>query len=312
MTTRVFRRALIGLFGVILLLLGFLSFQTWNRKGGHEGSLAQDSSGQPEMGGGQEESAAAPDSQSAGGDKAPDKPSVGKGKSKDKSASKPAAGNEKAEDKLGSQPAAGKEKNGEKSTSEASEGPKTYRVDTKASRVYVRVGPATTERPLWVEGRLMSGKVTPGAGGELVFDMKSFKTTPQQAPKGVRPEGQPVGENEARKVNETLLSADVLDVEKFPTATYEIIIMKPAEKQEAGEPGTYHVNGRLTLHGAEQPLQIEAKLGRTDNKDVLKLSAVFAIRPSAYGVKSSPAPSGQAGVADEMEVLADLSLGPEK
>jgi polyisoprenoid-binding protein YceI len=285
------------MFGVAILLVGFLSFQTWNRKGGHESPLAQDSSGQREGGGGQEESEP-PAPEPAGDDKSRDKLSGGKKKSEDKSASKPAAG---------------KEKNGEKSTSEASEGAKTYQIDTKASRIYVRAGSATTSgHPHWMEGKLKSGKVTPGAGGELVVDLKSFKTTPQQAPKGARLEGQQVSENAAKKVNETLPGAGLLDVEKFPTATYQIIIMKPADRQEAGDPGAYHVNGRLTLHGAEQPLRIEAKLERTAKEDVLKLGGVFTIRLSAYGIKPYSGPGGPAGAPDKVEVLADLSLGSEK
>jgi hypothetical protein len=309
MTTRFFHRALLGMFAVAVLLLGLLSFQTWNRKGGHEGPLAQDGSGQGEVGGGQEESEP-PASEPARGDKSRDKPSAGKEKSEEKSASEPAAGKGEGKDKAASESAFGKEKNGGKSPSESSEGAKTYQVDTKTSRVYVRAGPETTTgHPHWMEGKLKSGKVTPGAGGELVFDMKSLKTTLRQAPKGARLDGQPISENEAKKVNEALPGADVLDVEKFPTATYEIIIMKPADRQEAGDPGTYHLNGRLTLHGAEQPLRIEAKLERTAKEDALNLSGVFAIRLSAFGIKAA---TGPGGAADEVEVLADLSLGPEK
>jgi polyisoprenoid-binding protein YceI len=62
-------------------------------------------------------------------------------------------------------------------------------------------------------------------------------------------------------------------------------MMKPAAGQEAGAPGTYHVNGRLTLHGAKQPLHLKAKLGRAGDQGSLKLSGVFAIKQTAFGMK---------------------------
>jgi polyisoprenoid-binding protein YceI len=128
----------------------------------------------------------------------------------------------------------------------------------------------------------------------------------------VRLEGKKVSENEAKKVNEAMLSAAVLDVEKFPTATYKIIIIEPAERQEAGALGAYQVKGRLTLHGAEQPLQLKAQLERADEPGVLKLSGVFTIRQTAYGMQPYSAAGGLAKVADELEITAELWLSPVK
>jgi polyisoprenoid-binding protein YceI len=196
--------------------------------------------------------------------------------------------------------------------SEPAKGAKTYRVDTRVSRVYVLVGSATSlGHPHGVEGKLKSGKISPGAGGELVFDMKSFKADTQQARQKVHLEGKPMSENEAKKVNETMRSADVLDVDKYPTATYQIAMMKPAQGQEAGAPGTYHVNGRLTLHGAKQPLHLKAKLAQA-GEGALKLSGVFAIKQTAFGMTPYSGAGGLAKVADELEVLAELSLANEK
>jgi polyisoprenoid-binding protein YceI len=282
MTTRCFRWTILGLFGVVILLLGFLNFEAWNEKGGEEGTLVLDNSGQPGMEGGQEESEAQPESKPAGGARSRGKVPGGKERGQDKSASGPA------------------------------KGAKTYQIDTQASRVYVRVGSATTlGHPHGVEGRLKSGRITPGAGGEVVFDMRAFQADTQQARKKVRLEGKPMSENEAKKVNETMRSADVLDVEQYPTATYQIAKMTPAEGQEAGAPGTYHVNGRLTLHGAEQPLHLKAKLARA-GEGALKLSGVFAIKQTAYGIKPYSGAGGLAKVADELEILAELSLAPEQ
>src|SRR5262249_28675587 len=149
----------------------------------------------------------------------------------------------------------------EKAESGPAEGGKSYQVDVESSRIYVKVGSATRlGHPHGVEGRLKSGKIQLGAGGELVFDMSSFKADAQKAREKVGLEKKKVTENEAKKVTETMRGADVLDVEKFPSATYKIIAIKPAEKQDAGSPGEYEVNGRFDLHGSEQPLRFKAKL----------------------------------------------------
>ena len=200
-----------------------------------------------------------------------------------------------------------------KSDSKPAEEAKTYQVDTDASRIYVKVGIATRlGHPHGVEGKLKSGKITLGAEGELVFDMTSFKADTQEARKKVGLERKKVTENEAKKVNQTMRSAAVLDVEKYPTATYKISTIKPAEKQAAGTPGSYQVNGRFTLHGTEQPLQFKAKLERTDKEGILKLSGKFVIKQTDYGMKPYSAAGGLAKSSDELEIHGELLLSPAK
>ena len=195
----------------------------------------------------------------------------------------------------------------------AAPGGRTYQVDVAASRVYVKVGSATRiGHRHGVKGRLKSGTIQLGAGGELVFDMRSFKADTPEARKKVGLGRQRVSEREAKKVSETMLSAAVLDVEKFPTATYKIIAIKPAERQEAGAPGAYQVNGRFTLHGAEQPLRFKAKLEQAGKEGVVKLSGSFAVKQTAYGMKPYSGAGGLAKVADELEIHAELVLKPAK
>jgi polyisoprenoid-binding protein YceI len=282
MTTRVFQWTVLCLFAVVIGELGFVGFLTWNQQVDQEPSLARDNSSPGETGSGAEESKAPPDS----------KPT------------------ESAQSRRAGRP--GPERK-DKPDSEPAKEAKTYQVDTDASRVYGKVGTATRlGHAHGVEGKLKSGTITLGAGGELVFDMSSFKADTQEARKKVGLERKKVTENEAKKVNQTMRSAAVLDVEKFPTATYKIIAIKPAEKQEAGAPGSYHVNGRFTLHGAEQPLQFKAKLERTDKKDALKLRGTFVIKQTDYGMKPYSAAGGLAKSSDELEILGELLLSPAK
>jgi polyisoprenoid-binding protein YceI len=282
MTRGFFQGTIIGMFLVIIVTLGIDGFLIWNQRPDHEPSLVRDNSAHLDMTGDTKESDPPPDPRSAEGAKAPRADRSGPGK-KDKPDSEPA------------------------------EAAKSYQIDTDASRVYVKVGSATRiGHPHGVEGKLKSGKVTLGAGGELVFDMGSFQADTQEARKKVGLEGKKLSENEAKKVNGTMRSADVLDVEKFPTATYKIIAIKPAEKQDAGAPGLYEVNGRFTLHGAEQPLQFKAKLERTDKEGVLRLTGAFAVRQTDYGMTPYSAAGGLAKVANELEILGELVLGPTK
>jgi polyisoprenoid-binding protein YceI len=207
----------------------------------------------------------------------------------------------------------GEEESGDQPDSKPAEDAKTYQVDSAASRIYVKVGSATRiGHPHGVEGGLKSGKISLGGEGELVFDMNSFKADTQEARKKVGLEGKKVTENEAKKVNEAMLSGDVLDVGSFPTAAYKITTIKAAEKQEAGAVGLYQVAGRLTLHGAEKPLQFKAKLEHTDKEGIFTLSGSFTIKQSHYGMTPYSAAGGLAKVADELEISAELLLNSAK
>jgi polyisoprenoid-binding protein YceI len=184
----------------------------------------------------------------------------------------------------------------------------TYQVDTSASKVFVKVGSATRlGHPHGVEGKLKSGKVTPGGEGSLVFDMASFTADTEEARKRTGLAKKKVSRNEAKKVTDAMRGPDVLDVKRHPTATFRITSMTPQDRQAAGQPGTYHFQGRFTLHGKEQPLKFTAKLERV-GKSRLKLTGSFTIRQSDHGITPYSALGGLAKVADELEISGDLVL----
>ncbi|HJZ89610.1 MAG TPA: YceI family protein [Gemmataceae bacterium] len=272
------------MFAVVIIMLGVVGFFIWNQQVDHERPMAPDSSVGRELGNGQDQSEAKPDSRAVEGGQSARTGSSGLNLGK----------RDKADSKQG-------------------DGAKAYQLDIAASRVYVKVGSAT-RLGHWhgVEGKLKSGAISLGAGGELVFDMSSFTADTQEARKKVGLEGTKISENEAKQVTEAMLGGDVLDVEKFPTATYKIIVIKPVERQEAGDPGIYQVNGRLTLHGAEQPLAFKAKLERTNKEGIVKLSGSFAMKQTAFGIKPYSAAGGLAKVADELEIRSELLLSPGK
>src|SRR4051812_12564587 len=86
--------------------------------------------------------------------------------------------------------------------------PVAFEVDTGASRVYIKVGITTKlGHEHGVEGNLKSGKLKPGDGGELIFDMTSFMADTPEARKRVGLENKKVSENEAKKVTEAMRAA---------------------------------------------------------------------------------------------------------
>jgi polyisoprenoid-binding protein YceI len=196
---------------------------------------------------------------------------------------------------------------------QAAPGAATYEVDAGASRVYVKVGTATRlGHEHGVEGKLKSGKLALGGGGELVFDMASFTADTADARKRVGLDKKKVSANEARKVTETMRGADVLNVARYPTATYRIDSIAPLDKQAAGQPGAYQVEGRFILHGIEKKLPFKAKVERGDRAGLLRMSGTFTIKQTDYGIKPYSAAGGLAKVADELEIAGDLVLKPGK
>jgi polyisoprenoid-binding protein YceI len=188
--------------------------------------------------------------------------------------------------------------------------PSTWEVNTDASRVFVKVGLATRlGHEHGVQGNLKSGKLTLGGEGELVFDMASFTADTAEARKRVGLESKPVSETEAQKVTETVRGPQVLNVNQYPTATYRISSTTPLDKQAAGEPGDYQLEGRFTLHGTEQKVPVKAKVERGD-KGGLKMTGTFTIKQTDYGMKPVSAAGGLAKSADELEISADLAFRP--
>ena len=190
---------------------------------------------------------------------------------------------------------------------------KVYEIDTEASKVFVKVGSATRlGHPHGVEGAFKSGKLTLGGTGEFVFDMASFTADTANARNRVGLGNKKVSENEAKKVTAAMRGADVLDVNKYPTATFRIAMIKPVDKQAAGAPGGYQLDGTFTLHGSEQKLSLKADVAATDKPDVIKVTGSFRIRQTVYGITPYSAAGGLAKVADELEISGDLVLKATK
>ncbi|MDB5384446.1 MAG: YceI-like domain protein [Planctomycetaceae bacterium] len=182
--------------------------------------------------------------------------------------------------------------------------------DLKTSKVYVLVDKTGLGHPHGVVGALKSGAITLDAkadAGQIVFDMETFMADTDEARKYVGLEGQ-TDAGTQKKDSDNMLGSAVLDVNKFPTATFDIeSALKTDKKSVAGNP-VYALKGQFTLHGATRPLTIGAEVitkGKTT-----RLRGKFKVQQTKYGMKPYTAALGTVGVADELTIWGDIYLKP--
>lgn len=196
-------------------------------------------------------------------------------------------------------------------SSTTSPGAFSAQVDLRYSRAYVHVyksGVLGHEHA--VEGRLKSGTLELGAAqkaGELVFDMSTFTADSEAARRALRLEGDTDAETQ-KKVDANMRGADILDVERFPTATYTVETAALYSPATADKPAVYELKGTFTLHGVSHPLAVLAPAQET--RGYLRVWCQFAILQSEYGIEPYTVALGAIGVADRLEIWGDLWLRP--
>lgn len=174
------------------------------------------------------------------------------------------------------------------------------------SRVYIRVEKTGLGHVHGVVGMLSSGHVTLEAdqdAGQLVFDATSFLADVAYARKYLGVAGETDVDTQ-REVTANMLGAEVLDVKKFPTATFDIVSTRKAT--QAGRQGlpVYEFVGEFTLHGVKRPLQF---LAEVENRgEFLRIRGQFSLRQSEYGIKPLRKALGAIGVADDLTVHGDI------
>jgi polyisoprenoid-binding protein YceI len=179
-------------------------------------------------------------------------------------------------------------------------------IQVDRSRVYIYVdktglGHVHGVAGMFKEGRLaFDGAANPGS---FEFDMNSFVADADYARKflGLESDVSPASQ---REITETMLSEDVLNAKRFPTASFQASsITDSGQKSRQGAP-LYRVDGKFTLHGVTRPL---AFLAQTDVQgDWLHVRGNFSMLQSAYGIKPLTKAFGTIGVKDELKVWGDL------
>ena len=184
-------------------------------------------------------------------------------------------------------------------------------VDLQRSRSYARVGASGFGHEHGVEGRLNSGSIRLGVeqqAGQLVFDMKSFACDTPAARQFFGLSGT-VGESTQQQTTANMTGPEVLNVSRFPTATFVIRSSRAFPKKQPTDPQWYQLDGDFTLHGVTRPLKINAIAEATQGS--VRLRGQFSVLQTQYGITPFSRAFGTVGVADEIKIQSELWLGPQ-
>ncbi len=181
-------------------------------------------------------------------------------------------------------------------TTSASEGAVNFQVDTtstinwKGGKRYEDINKPEEGHVGFV--KLSSGEVHLNNGvlesGNFVADFTSFESTDlNESPE------------DKAKLDGHLKSADFLDVEKFPNATFEITAVKPLTE------GDYNteISGNLDFRGTPKNITFRANVTVEGDKVTIK-SEEFAINRQDFGITF--AGGGGAIIKDEVILQADI------
>lgn len=184
-------------------------------------------------------------------------------------------------------------------------------IHLKSSRVYIFVGKTGFGHEHGVEGKLESGNITLNgtASGKIVFDLKSFDADTPNARKYVGLKGT-TDAGTRQKVNANMLGADVLNVAKYPTATFEVTAAYPMKQAGPGGSLQYRIDGKFTLHGTTQKVSVIANIETKGNWSHVR--GRFAILQSDYGIKPFSKALGAIGVADKLTIYGDFWVARTK
>ncbi len=180
------------------------------------------------------------------------------------------------------------------------------------SRVYVFVGKSGFGHEHGVVGQLKQGRINLGASrdaGGLVIDMASFSADTPEARKFVGLEGATDASTQ-QQVNANMRGPDVLDVTRFPTATFVIKQVAKLDKLSRRNLPQYQLTGDFTLHGATRPIQIVAEA--EDQNGWTHLMGGFTMLQSQFGITPFTKAFGAIGVSDQLSVWGDLWISKQR
>lgn len=183
-------------------------------------------------------------------------------------------------------------------------------VQTKASRVYVFVDKTGLGHQHGVEATLNASSLVLGAAenaGQLVFDMTSFSADTPAARKYVGLSGT-TDQGTRDAVNENMKGTAVLNVSRFPTATFDVTSAKATNTNSRKGLPVYQLDGQFTLHGTKRPLSIKVEVDQ--DHGWLHIRGNFTIKQTAFGMKPYSKAFGAIGVADELRIYGDLFVAP--
>ena len=183
-------------------------------------------------------------------------------------------------------------------------------VQTQASRVYVFVDKTGLGHQHGVEANLLSSTLVLGAdqnAGKLVFDMTSFNADTPAARKYVGLEGT-TDDGTRLSVNKNMKSSAILNVAKYPTATFEVASANATGQTSSKGLPIYELKGDFTLHGTTRPLAVTAEVEQA--RGWLHVRGSFVIKQTSFGITPYSKAFGAIGVADPLKIYGDLFVAP--
>jgi hypothetical protein len=178
-------------------------------------------------------------------------------------------------------------------------------INLAASRVYIFVDKTGFGHQHGVEGRLREGRLylSGRRAGRMVFDMLSFRADTLVARRNAGLKGE-IDQKTQRDVTDTMLGPDILDVKRFPVATFEVESFQMLERRDRRGRPQYRLDGEFTLHGTKRPLRFVAE--GMEERGHLHLRGNFRLRQSEYKIPPYRKALGTVGVADVLTVYGDI------
>lgn len=185
-------------------------------------------------------------------------------------------------------------------------------VNLGASRVYTFVDKTGLGHQHAIEGKLASGSLMLGAtsdAGQLVFDMKTFDADTPVARRYLGLEGT-TGDSTRSQVNDNMRGSQVLDVARYPTATFVVdSAVATGQNSKRGLP-THELIGSFTLHGVTKPIRVVAEVERV--RGWLHVLGSIPISQTTYGITPYSKAFGAIGVADGLRIYGEFWIAPNE
>jgi hypothetical protein len=187
--------------------------------------------------------------------------------------------------------------------SEAALGPGD--INVRASRVYIFVDKTGFGHQHAIAGRVREGnlRIAGRSAGRIVFDLRSFIADPAEARRYIGLKGE-MDAKTRQEVTANMLAAEVLDVGRFPTATFDVDALQPIEARGNSGKVQYRLEGEFKLHGAKRPLRFVAD--GIQERGYLHLKGTFRLRQTEYRIRPFQKALGAVGVADMLTVYGDI------
>jgi polyisoprenoid-binding protein YceI len=185
-------------------------------------------------------------------------------------------------------------------------------IDPAISRIYVHVDKTGFGHEHGVEARVKSGQLQLAANqnvGEIVIDMTSFNADTDEARRYVGLDGS-TDAGTRKEVNSNMLGPDVLDVQKYPTASFKVLSIQPVKAKRPNAPPQLQLSGDFTLHGKTNKLTVVADSSKVSG--YTRVFGSFTILQSDYGMTPFRKALGAVGVADRLTIWAELWVADQQ